>query len=191
METIRTFIAIELDEAMRRQMAEAQETLRRGGSMPVRWVRPDGAHITLKFLGSIEAEMVPRVAAAVAQAAEAARPFIMGFGPVGGFPSLRDARVIWYGLTGDIEALRSLRDDVERLVSPLGFPTEARPFKPHLTLARLQDGAKAVDLRASGAGTDALRESLSQKITEVVLFRSDLSRHGPVYTPISRFSLKG
>ena len=188
---IRAFIAIELDEAMRRHMAEAQERLRRAGRLPVRWARPDSAHVTLKFLGEVEPEAVSRIAGAVAQAAGAAKPFHVGFGAIGAFPSPRSARIMWLGLTGETAALSDLRDAVESFVTPLGFPAEARPFTPHVTLARLQDGARPVDLEAIRAGAEIPRESVSQKITDVVLFRSDLSRGGPVYTPLCRFPLTG
>ncbi|MBM4406636.1 MAG: RNA 2',3'-cyclic phosphodiesterase [Chloroflexi bacterium] len=191
MQSIRAFIAIEFGEAVRRRIAEVQERLRRAERLPVRWTRAEGTHVTLKFLGDVPSTAIPQVSEAVAQAAGAARPFRLEIEGVGGFPTMRRARVVWLGLAGEVSALEEMKQAVERTVAPLGFPTEGKPFHPHVTLGRLENGARPIDLERLLARVELPREPLAQGVAKLVLYRSELQAGGSVYTALSGHRLAG
>ena len=156
--TLRTFVAIELPAEVRAAIAAAQAELRgalgdRAGS--VRWVNPAGAHLTLKFLGDTPESAVPGVEAALRAALAGTAAFDLRTGALGCFPSGRAPRVLWLGLDGDLAPLTAARDAVEAAIAPLGWPTEARPFSPHLTLGRLRPEASPAERAGIGkaAGT--------------------------------------
>ena len=141
MEQIRAFIAVELPPAVREAVEGVVRELRSGIGDGVRWVRPEGVHLTLKFLGDIDAGSVPAVSRAMAQCAASAAPFDLFLEGVGVFPNARRPRVIWIGLGGALEPLLALQHSIDRELEGLGFARERRPFTPHLTLGRVRDGS--------------------------------------------------
>ncbi len=184
-ERIRTFIAIELPEEVRRGLARVQGELKRSHP-PVRWVSPEKIHVTLKFLGEIPAEQVETVCRVVAQVATSAAPFELEAAGAGVFPNLRRPRVIWVGVQGDLPALHALQASLERELARAGFPEEERPFSPHLTLGRVQDRATPAEARSLGQTVAGLEvPSLGRwRVEQVVVMRSDLRPEGPIYTPL-------
>lgn len=185
METIRTFIAIELPAAVQRGIAELQERLKRERP-PVRWVAPDKIHVTLAFLGEIPAERVEAACACAARAAAGAAPCEIEAVGAGVFPNPHRPRVIWVGIGGEMEALRLLHARLENELAAQGFPKEGRPFSPHLTLGRVRDRAAPPEVRALGKLVTSLTvPSLGRwRAERVVVIRSDLRPEGPVYTPL-------
>ncbi len=137
-EILRTFIAIELDEPLLIAIGRVQGKLKRqtppGG---VKWVAPDGIHLTLKFLGDTPAGRVPEIVAALERACAGAQPFEFSVEGRGCFPNFRRPRVIWVAVREKGQALARLQAAVERHVAPLGWPAEDRAFSPHLTLGRV------------------------------------------------------
>ena len=134
--TLRTFIAIELDEAVRDGISRVQSKFQRQAPHgSVKWVAPNAMHLTLKFLGDTPVSRVSRVADALAAACTGFAPFDISVEGRGCFPNLRRPRVIWVAVR-DVEgkSLARLQAAVEQHVAPLGFPTEERGFTPHLTL---------------------------------------------------------
>jgi len=107
-----------------------------GGS--VRWVRPEGIHLTLKFMGDIQAEMAERILVALPPAAAQFPPFELSISGLGVFPNPRRPRVLWTGVHGDLETLAALQLAVDDAVGKLGLPKEQRSFNPHLTLGRVK-----------------------------------------------------
>jgi 2'-5' RNA ligase len=192
--TLRTFVAIELDQELRQVLADLQSRLRREvPARAVRWVRPEGIHLTLKFLGDTSQEQVEQVKEALARAAQEVSPFAFTVGGVGCFPNTRRPRVVWVGLHEPTGALRRLRDAVEAQVAPLGFPTEKRPFSPHLTLGRVHRRASASDVQALGEtiAASAVGNLDEMGVSEVCYIKSDLRPSGAVYTALSRAPLAG
>lgn len=108
---------------------------------PVKWVRPAGLHLTLKFLGSVAPERLEEIAAALEQAIGRTPPLSFTLTELGGFPSLRKARILWAGLEAEA-ALELMVDRIERGFSQLGFSVEGRPYRPHVTLGRLREGSR-------------------------------------------------
>ena len=185
METLRTFIAIELDSALKAALRNAQEGLSgRVVARTVRWVHVEGIHLTLKFLGDTPVENVEGVKAALAQVAEEVGPFRLAAKGLGCFPNVRQPRVVWVGVEEPLGALSRLQKAVEAHVSPLGFPAEHRAFSPHLTLGRVQQYASHSEVRMIGDAVAAsVVETLGEMQATVVSYiKSDLGPGGAVYT---------
>jgi 2'-5' RNA ligase len=184
---LRTFIAIELDEELKDSVRRLQNQLReRMAPGSVRWVRPEGIHLTLKFLGDTPLEEVDGVKTAVARAAAEAGPFVITVGGLGCFPNTRRPRVVWVGLEELTGTLVRLRDAVEAHVAPLGYPTEKRRFSPHLTLGRVHRRASKSEVREIGEvmATSALGTIGEMPVVSVCYIKSDLKPSGAVYTTL-------
>ena len=187
MSEIRTFIAVELDAPMRHALAGLQERIRRALGPPIRWVKPEGMHLTLKFLGQTPEDLAPSIADALDAAARRSRPFTIELGEPGGFPNTRRPRVLWAALRGDLDALADLRQNVEEMVSPLGFPTEDRAFRPHLTLGRASGDVRIAPERWEAAELRA--DAACQAVRQVALMKSDLGPGGPRYSRLHAAAL--
>jgi 2'-5' RNA ligase len=193
MTTWRTFIAVELDEELKGALHRLQDRLcEQVSPRSVRWVRIEGIHLTLKFLGDTPAGRIDEVRAALAQAAVEARPFSFTVGGLGCFPNTRRPRVVWVGLQEATGTLARLRDSVEAHVSPLGFPTERRPFSPHLTLGRVQRHASKSEVREIGevVAASAIGTVGQMAVTAVSYIKSDLRPSGAVYTTLFEAKLE-
>lgn len=183
---IRAFLALEISDRVKAQLALAQGDMRH--VLPrARWTRPEGWHLTLKFLGEVERSVLADLAAELA-------PRIRGIGAVavklektGFFPSSMRPRVAWVG--GTAAGVDNVVAAVEEAAEIAGFARDRRPWSAHLTQARLkaQWPADAVD-RFLEWGTTLDLEAFTCR--EVVLFSSDLQPGGAVYTALERFPLE-
>jgi 2'-5' RNA ligase len=182
----RLFIALELPPPILRTIANVQSDLRR--TIPeraARWVRPEGIHLTLKFLGDVPVEKVDDLRVKLAKAAEGHHPFMLGIQGLGCFPNLRQPRVLWLGLVGEVQELAALQESVENHIAPLGFPTEERDFHPHLTLARTARDATRQEAAALGrAAEQGIGQHGAWQVAEVSLIRSQLRPEGALYTEV-------
>lgn len=190
---LRTFIAIELDPEVRDALSRAQGKFKRGApDGAVKWVNPESIHLTLKFLGDTPVSKVAKVADAMAAAREGLSAFDLSIEGRGCFPNCRRPRVIWVAVKDQSGGtLARLQAALERLVSPLGFPTEERGFSPHLTLGRI---ARNVNPAAEAAVGKLVQDSVveqiaKQRVTAVSLIRSDLRPTGPVYYTLATAAL--
>lgn len=185
---IRAFFAIDLPAAFLEEIGRLQDKLRKTGA-DVRWVRPEGVHLTLKFLGNVGETTASALAAAV-QAVCAAHPRLtLTLAGTGVFPDRRRPRVVWLGLQGDLDALATLQRDLEQAAEAFGFEPEKRAFSPHLTLGRVRSSRGMLDLLAA---VDGLEPSpLAFEAAEVRLIRSDLKPSGAVYTTLETCPLGG
>jgi 2'-5' RNA ligase len=193
MATVRTFIAVELSEDLREELGLLQDELRT--QLPpgsVRWVRPEGIHLTLKFLGDTPVGQVDQVKAALAEAAAEVGSFRVTVRGLGCFPNTRRPRVIWVGLEEPTGALQRLRDAVEAHIAPIGFPTERRRFSPHLTLGRVQRRATSSEVREIGQRVAASAVGLvgEMEAATVSCIKSDLKPSGAVYTTLLETQLQ-
>ena len=187
-EKLRAFIAISLPEPVLQGIVTAQETLKRSG-LKIRWVRKEGIHLTLKFLGDIDRDSVEKISEAMERATGSFSPFTLWAEGIGVFPNLRRPRVAWVGLSGDIEILRALQRDLESQLSGLGFPKEKRPFKGHLTLGRVKGRLDGIKLQGALEDLGDFRtESFTAQ--SLVLFQSDLRPDGAVYSRLAEAPLK-
>ncbi len=149
---LRLFIAVALPPEVRETLARVIGRLRDAELRGVRLVAPEGVHVTLKFLGNVDAGLVASLAEALGAAGSDVAPFELALQGVGAFPDERAPRVLWAGIAGDTEALAGLARRVDEACATLGFARERRPFAPHLTIARLRDTATSEDrVRAAQA----------------------------------------
>jgi len=193
MDSVRTFIAIELPPPVRDALAQAQATLRAAdaaAARSVKWVDPPSIHLTLKFLGDTPVERLDAIGAALAGAVASGASFTLSLARAGCFPTPRQPRVLWVGLGGDLAALSAVQTAVERAIAPLGFPTETRPFSPHLTLGRVRDDALSGARQSLGMAVTSLRLPPARfAVSGVSLMRSELGPGGAVYTRLAEAAL--
>jgi len=187
----RLFVALEPPEPVRRRLAAMQAAMRRAAgpaAAGVRWVPPEGIHLTLQFLGAVPDERVGAVEEGVRAAAAASGALRLEVRGAGGFPSARRPRVLWAGLGGDLEPLGALAAGVGRRLAPLGFTPDERPFNPHLTLGRSREARGAPGLAAAVAAA-AGQEGCPWRAGEVCLVESHLSPSGARHEVLSRLPL--
>jgi len=189
MDGIRSFIAIEIPPSLKSRMEEVQEELRRAEA-DVKWVRPEGIHLTLKFLGSIRREDVEKISVALGPVAASIAPFEIRILGLGCFPHARNPRVVWLGVDRGRDPLASLHLAIEQKMADLSLPPEERPFSPHLTLGRVRSPRGRVGL-ARALEMNRGAEIGSFQAREVILFRSELRPSGAVYTKLGEFPLGG
>lgn len=118
------------------------------GQREVRWVRLDGLHVTLRFIGPTLEPRIPDALDAVRAAAREASPFMAGLEGAGAFPDHDRPRALWLGLGAGVAELTDLTASIDRELADRGWPLDARPFRPHLTLARsdgVPSGARTVE----------------------------------------------
>ncbi|MBI4337784.1 MAG: RNA 2',3'-cyclic phosphodiesterase [Chloroflexi bacterium] len=186
-ETVRAFVAIEVPEVVRGELARLVERLRRETS-GVKWVETEGVHLTLKFLGNVPRGQLEATEAAIRQVARTAGPFTLSLSDLGSFPESRQPRVLWVGLAGELKALLALQEEVEKALQPVGFAREGRPFAPHLTLGRLRDTASPAQRRQAGEalGRATWKGSAAFTAEALSLMQSTLTPEGARYTCLQR-----
>lgn len=191
MEQIRAFIAIELSEELKASLARLQELIKLGSESYVKWVDPQGIHLTLKFLGNISVDKVSAISEAIAEVARSVAPFRLELTEFGAFPNTKAPRVAWVGLAGDLESLLRLQRGIDQALIPLGFPPEARAFSPHLTLGRVRDQATPQERRRLGERVASLevQGQPSLYVDRVSLMRSQLTSKGAIYSRLSAAEL--
>lgn len=134
---MRTFVAVPLSESCHKLLADLQGRMRPLGA-DVRWVATSSIHLTLKFLGEIDPARVPQIVESLRNCSAGISSFQLRLHGLGGFPNVRNPRVIWCGVEGETDKLLLLQERVEEACADLGFARETRPFHPHLTLGRVQ-----------------------------------------------------
>ena len=192
MEQIRSFIAIELPDKIKQELTQLEGQLKSDKQTFVKWADPYSIHLTLKFLGNIDISRTGTITTAIEDATKGISPFHLEVRDLGVFPNLRRAQVAWVGLSGDIAKLGQLQQHIESNLAQLGFSPESRPFKPHLTLARLRNQATLDERQRFGqliAGHTSKTE-YTFKVDAVSLMRSQLTREGAIYSRISSVGLK-
>ncbi len=185
---IRSFIAIELPGQVIEAIKKIQEDLCKY-RLNIRWVRPENIHLTLKFLGNISEEDVAPITGVLRIAADTTAPFHLRGQGIGIFPGISRPRVVWVGMSGDVEPLKQFQFNVEEGLEELGFPKEGRPFRAHLTLGRVKGKLdKRILLEAIEQCGNFQSDSFTADST--ILFRSDLRRNGAVYTKLAEVPLR-
>lgn len=179
---IRTFLAVDLPDSLRPQLALVQGELKRSQA-DVRWVAVGNIHLTLKFFGNLPDTEVDPIAQAAREVTAKQEPFQLQITDAGAFPSVKSPRVIWLGLGGDLIPLAQMYNKLEKAFAALGHLPEGRPFNPHLTLGRVKSPQNRHRLAK-------LLETLPPlnwppfKVGEIILFKSTLTPQGSIYTPL-------
>jgi 2'-5' RNA ligase len=183
---LRAFVALRLDDAIRARLAEAVERLR-PDLRDVAWVAADDVHVTLKFLGAVEAARVDAITAELASALAGVPAFDLVVSGLGAYPSAEHPRVLWAGVGEGAEATVRLAGRIDTALVSLGFEREGRPFSPHVTLGRVRRPRRDARLAAA---LDAGATFGRQRVARASLMRSDLSARGARYTELAALPLQ-
>jgi 2'-5' RNA ligase len=188
---MRCFIAIDIDEQIRKGLSDLQDELRRKVDVrkgDVKWVNPENTHLTLKFLGEIKDEQTVEVCKVIEEVATRHGRFELDVRSVGHFGG-RSARVLWVGAGENCETLLKLHADLERRLEQAGWPKEGRKFAAHLTLCRIRNSKAGIKLaRAIREYKDFDLGTFSAD--SVTVYQSELTPQGPIYTPLGIYDLK-
>ena len=190
---VRAFVAIEIPVKIRHQLVEQIAHLKqRIPSRTVRWVRLEGIHLTLKFLGDVALGKLDQITVLLEEVGLRHTPFRIDISQFGCFPNPRRPRVLWVGVEDKSGVLTNLQADLESGLSQIGFERETRPFHPHLTLGRVKRGAHHSDVRSLSTMLEEVKiGDLGQvNVDEICLIRSDLKPTGAVYTRLAMAKLK-
>ncbi len=191
---VRLFVAMGIPQEAIDALAGVIGKLKAKGVSQVRWSKPEAIHLTLKFLGEVDATRaastnIEALVGAMERAARGTGPLRLGLAGLGGFPDLTSPRVVWAGLTGDVEKVVELAARVDReLEQAGGFRREERPFAPHLTLGRLREGASGAQRRQVGevmARMEGLEEVWWQA-EALWLVQSTLTPEGPIFATVGQ-----
>ncbi|MEJ5348933.1 MAG: RNA 2',3'-cyclic phosphodiesterase [Desulfosoma sp.] len=186
---IRTFVALDLPTNVQHDLAEFCAPLQKL-DVPVSWIPPHRVHLTLKFLGNVDPTRIEAIEEALRSVTAQTFPFALRPAGCGAFPSLREMRVVWVGVQGDVSPLRSLQQRVEGVLEPLGFARENRPFRAHLTIGRVKGRRHLKSLQDMLVARQGY-QGVVFDVSELVLYKSDLKPDGAQYTPLKRLAFQG
>lgn len=184
---MRTFIAIELPDPIREALGHLSRRMRNTGAN-ASWVRPENIHLTLRFLGEISEHDVNRIGERLALDYQAIDPFTLTISGTGVFPNPRKPSVIWVGAEPLEGPLATTQAIAESAAQAIGLPPETKPFRPHLTLARLRDPRQAGTLPQTLEQEAGFNAGAFQ-VHSVALFSSQLTPKGPIYRRLREFAL--
>ena len=182
MEKIRTFIAIELNSAIKDELAQLQENLK-DSAADVKWVKPQNIHLTLKFLGYVEEEKIHKISSLLDYIASSYNSLEFSLFKVGCFPKIEYPKVVWVGIDKGCAVIEEIAKKLEEELQSLGFAKEKRSFSAHLTLGRVRSGKNRNTLVEKIKALE-FNSSAQSLLHELVLFKSSLTPQGSIYTKL-------
>ena len=188
---IRSFIALPIPDPVRDVLQGTIKTLDDGIGERIRWVRPEGIHLTLKFMGDIDVTVINKLLSLLPAVANGFTPFELTMGELGCFPNNRRPRVLWAGVKGNLNVMRDLHIAIDSLVGDVGLPREHREFSPHLTLGRVNRNLSESHIRQIGQLIDTtdLPDNPSWTNQTVDLMRTGLDPAGSRHYLVEPFPL--
>ena len=184
---MRLFVALEVPEPVRREVARRTAGLR--DRLPrARWVDPENIHLTLLFLGQTSDDMVPALSAKLREAFARHAPMTVRLSGGGTFPPKRPARVAWIGMEAPEELAAVQADAVAAAVETVGFEPEERPFRPHVTLARCENWPRDAVDKFIAAFPGEIGPPFT--VDRGVLMESKLSPRGARYSVVEGFPME-
>jgi 2'-5' RNA ligase len=188
---MRTFIAIELPQEIKNRLAQLQTLLKKSGA-DVKWVKPDNIHLTLKFLGEISEETLPKIIKIIESATLGKKQFEISLSSLGTFPEGKTPRVIWIGVNKGDQEIKNIAETLEEnILAGLDIPKENRPFSSHITIGRVKSnlnmGRLTKDLKEFEGYFG--KETIEFKTSGITLFKSSLGPSGPSYEPLKVVNL--
>ena len=185
--SIRTFLALPLDESIIEKLADARRSLSSAGAR-VRWVAGENLHLTIKFLGDVTDEQLPEVCRVAEESARQVEPFEFSVSSVTSVPQAGAMRMVWVGIDEPTGLLGKLHELLEQAYAEMGFEKENRSFRPHLTLGRVKGGRNVKQLRAAITEIEDTEFGIAS-INEIIVFSSKLTPDGPIYSPMAKAKL--
>jgi 2'-5' RNA ligase len=189
---IRSFIAIELPGEIKSDLSQLGDSLMDARHPFVKWVDFENIHLTLKFLGNVAVNQITEITEAMGEAIRGVSSFRLEISGLGAFPRMEQPRVIWVGISGETDKLSELQRRVDSKLVHLGFARENQSFVPHLTLARVRDGASSNDRKDLGRLLTSTKFESKGHITvnSINLMKSQLTPDGPIYSRLFTVSLQ-
>jgi RNA 2',3'-cyclic 3'-phosphodiesterase len=184
---MRVFVAVAVEAALRKVVAALPQHLN-SAAAAFRWVPAGNLHLTLKFLGEIAEERVPRVIGAAQEVGGRATPFSITLGGMGAFPSPRRPQVVWVGIVQGADRLNELARDLDATLSRVEFPKDSRPFRPHLTIARAKQAGPMPDLSGPLRNLRGMVVG-AQTVDALLVMQSALNPGGSIYRPVEEVRL--
>lgn len=178
----RAFIALELNDEMRSELSSLEVCLKKSNA-DVKWVSPDSIHLTLKFLGNIDARQIKEIEAMLAETGARFSPFTLSLKDIGAFPDMSRPRVIWVGIDNGVSESCAIAGAIEDGCEKIGIPKEERVFHPHLTLGRVKSLKNCDKLKAL-VDNNSFELNSTADIGRLTLLKSQLTSKGSIYTPI-------
>lgn len=185
---LRTFIAIDLPAEV---VNGSQQLVRKLAKVApgVKWVEPENLHLTLKFLGEVRENETYAVCQAISRAVESIDSFDIQLCGAGAFPKLERPRTLWVGVDDGADQLVALYTAIDDAMADMGFARDPKRFLPHLTLGRVKQPGPWLEEVSRMVTENAELEIGMASVEEVVLYSSELSSNGPIYSPIGRSRL--
>jgi 2'-5' RNA ligase len=183
---MRSFIAINLPDTVKRDIGEVVERLR-PAAPPARWVPGSNLHLTMKFLEEITEDQVLPIRGAVTMATAGFQPFDIKLSGFGVFPNERKSRIFWIGIEQGYETLKRLSRNIDLAITPLGFAREEREFSAHVTLARFREPGPSD--RLVKAASRMPYQSNVIRVGSIELMKSVLSSKGAEYSVLESVKL--
>lgn len=185
--TWRLFVALKLPEPAIEEIGTFINAMPAEASENVRWTPRENVHLTLLFLGDTSTELVPQIQDRMNEAAANSSSFTLRLGEAGAFPSYRSPKILWVGLSGEVQKLVLLQGRIEGSMRTVGFEPERRPFRPHITVgrtARNLTGKQAGDVGFSWRRSELPEQRAVVPVSEIHLLRSHLSEGGAKYETV-------
>jgi 2'-5' RNA ligase len=185
---LRLFLAIDIPSEIREGLTKIQNHFK-SLDLDASWVRPGNIHLTLKFLGSTEPEKISQIVDIMNTCVKSTAPISLSLNEVGGFPNLKQPRVLWVGLADAQGSLVSAQKNMDRNLAKLGFEADKKIFFPHLTLARIKSpkGRQAIKHKVASL---QMGEKKTFSVTSIKLYKSELTPRGAIYTSLHEFNIK-
>ena len=185
--TVRAFLAIPLTAAVLDEIQKLQHALQRG--LPadyVRWIRPEQLHLTLRFFGNLATEDLANAEAATQEACAGVAELRLTAQGVGVFPHAHAPRMVWVGITGELQSLKELHEAIQQRTRPWGEPPEAREFQPHLTIGRIKrPNRKAAEMLSKHLNEWSAQAVGEWRVNRIELMRSVLGPQGSTYSVLA------
>jgi len=188
---IRSFIALPISGPVRDTLRNIIKELDVALEDKIRWVRPEGIHLTLRFMGNVDPKIIEGLLLLLPDLVTGFKPFELTISELGCFPNNRRPRVLWAGVKGDLSILQDLHLAVDNVVDKTGLPTEQRGFSPHLTLGRVHRNLSEREIKKIGQliGTTSLPDIPSWINRTVDLMRTELDPEGSRHYLVGSFPL--
>jgi 2'-5' RNA ligase len=190
-DSMRLFIACEVPDDVKDAIGTVTAQLRGFSGNDVRFIKPDGVHITLKFLGEVPVKKLPAIKLAIQEAVVGHSPFELEFSTIGIFGGREGLRIMWMGVAGDVLRLEALVRAVNAALAVVGFEPERRPFRPHLTLGRVRDEVgtrRRAEIEVAVGKTTV--PNAGWRTAHVSLMRSRITTQGVSYDVLATFPLR-
>ena len=184
MATLRLFIAIEIPPEVKSQFATVLRELK-AAPVDVRWEALEKLHVTLKFLGDTNPELLPQVIQQLDRVVESVHPFAVRYSGLGCFPNARDPKILWVGAEDVQHSMIPLVESIEKTMAALGLKREAKPFHAHVTIGRVKSQRNIQDLLRIMESTTL--KSHTTNVSHIVLVKSELKPSGSEYSIIKAF----